>query len=45
MTRRATAKTVDELLTQAWAALPRRPSPVEALHAPAWPRRPCSNSV
>jgi rhodanese-related sulfurtransferase len=35
MARRGTAKTVDELLTQARAMLPHRPSPAEALHAQA----------
>ena len=35
MARRHTAKTVDELLAQARATLPDRPSPAEALHAQA----------
>jgi rhodanese-related sulfurtransferase len=35
MARRRTTKTVDELLAQARAALPHRPSPAEALHAQA----------
>jgi hypothetical protein len=33
MAGRGTAKTVDELLAQARATLPHRPSPAEALHA------------
>ena len=33
MARRRAAKTVDELLAQARATLPGRPSPAEALHA------------
>src|SRR5579863_9287789 len=35
MAERATAKTVDELLAEARAMLPHRPSPAEALHAQA----------
>jgi rhodanese-related sulfurtransferase len=35
MAQRHTAKTVDELLAQARATLPDRPSPAEALHAQA----------
>ena len=35
MAGRGTAKTVDELLAQARAMLPHRPSPAEALHAQA----------
>ena len=35
MARRRAAKTIDELLTQARATLPDRPSPAEALHAQA----------
>ena len=35
MAARGTPKTVDELLTQARAMLPHRPSPAEALHAQA----------
>ena len=35
MARHHTAKTVDELLAQARATLPHRPSPVEALQAQA----------
>ena len=35
MAGRSTPKTVDELLAQARAVLPHRPSPVEALHAQA----------
>ncbi|HEV8277494.1 MAG TPA: hypothetical protein VGQ26_17615 [Streptosporangiaceae bacterium] len=35
MARRRAAKTVDELLAQARATLPDRPSPAEALHAQA----------
>ena len=35
MAGRSTAKTVDELLAQARATLPHRPSPAEALHAQA----------
>jgi rhodanese-related sulfurtransferase len=35
MARRRAAKTVDELLAQARATLPGRPSPAEALHAQA----------
>jgi rhodanese-related sulfurtransferase len=35
MARRRTAKTVDELLAQARATLPHRPSPAQALHAQA----------
>ena len=35
MARHRTAKTVDELLAQARATLPDRPSPAEALHAQA----------
>jgi hypothetical protein len=35
MARHHTAKTVDELLAQARATLPDRPSPAEALHAQA----------
>src|SRR5260370_42363685 len=35
MARRRAAKTVDELLAVAWAMLPDRPSPAEALHAQA----------
>src|SRR5215831_14025259 len=35
MARRRAAKTIDELLAQARATLPDRPSPVEALHAQA----------
>ena len=35
MTGRGTTKTVDDLLAQARAALPQRPSPAEAMHAQA----------
>jgi rhodanese-related sulfurtransferase len=35
MARRRAAKTIDELLAQARATLPDRPSPAEALHAQA----------
>ncbi len=35
MTGRGTTKTVDDLLAQARAALPHRPSPAEAMHAQA----------
>src|SRR5215831_4786028 len=35
MVQRRTAKTIDELLAHARAALPDRPSPAEALHAQA----------
>jgi rhodanese-related sulfurtransferase len=35
MLRRRAAKTIDELLAQARATLPHRPSPAEALHAQA----------
>ena len=35
MAGRSPPKTLDELLAPAWAVLPHRPSPVEALHAQA----------